>query len=256
MAKIETIVLRGNRPSSLTARIVDDLRSFTLGPWSSKDPALAGYFGNGPTLSGVSINEETAMTISAVWSAVTMISDDIASLPLMLYKRLPNGGKDRFENHPLYRLLHDAPNPEMDSMVLRRTMQAHALLCQNAYAEIERDGADRPVAIWPLVPESVSIYRERGRLLYRVRNPSGSEVIFEPEDMLHLVGFSHDGTVGGSLVHKARQPRNTGPRISGTARRWAASSPLLAPVQTNEWSRGIGSSSKRGIRGSSVPIGC
>ena len=86
------------RPRQMTrwARLKDTVRGITLGPWNPKDRAIARYFGGGSsTLSGVSVTEDTAMTVSAVWSAVTMISDDIASLPLMLYKRLPNGGKDR-----------------------------------------------------------------------------------------------------------------------------------------------------------------
>lgn len=181
-------------------------RSFHIGGIDLKDPTLARYFGGGgSTLSGVSVNEQTALQVSAVWAAVTMISDDIASLPLMLYKRLPNGGKDRFESHPLYRLLHDSPNPEMDSMVWRRTMQAHALLWQNAYAEIERDQAGRPVAMWPLLPECVDLVRDRGGLRYRVRNPSGNDVFIPAEDMIHLVGYSHDGSVGSSLVSHARE---------------------------------------------------
>jgi HK97 family phage portal protein len=188
------------------ARIRDTIRSYTIGPLTTKSPELAKYFGGGPTLSGIHISEDSALTFSAVWSAVTMISDDIASLPLNLYKRLPGGGKERFDSHPLYKLLRDAPNPEMDSMVFRRTMQTHLLLWQNAYAEIERDGIGRPVALWPLVPESVRLYRDRSRALqYRVRNPSGTETDISPDDMLHLVGHSHDGSVGCSLVQNARE---------------------------------------------------
>jgi len=193
------------RQQTRLQRWAEGLRSFTLGPFNPKDREIARIFGGSPSHAGVSVNEDTAMTISAVWSAVTMISDDVASLPLMLYKRLPSGGKDRFEEHPLYRLLHDSPNPEMDSMVFRRTMQAHALLWQNAYAEIERDSIGRPAALWPLVPERVDLIRDNGRLTYRVRNDSGRQVFLDPEDMIHLVGYSHDGSVGCSLVRQARE---------------------------------------------------
>jgi HK97 family phage portal protein len=178
------------------------------GPLTLKSPELARLMGYGPTSTGITVNEEKALTVSAVWSAVTMISDDIAALPLHLYKRLPGtrGGKDRFDTHPIYRLVHDSPNPEMDSIVFRRTLQAHVLIWQNGYAEIERDGAGRPVALWPLVPESVSPYRTRtGELRYRIRNPSGNEVDLAADDMIHLVGYSRDGSVGCSIVDKARE---------------------------------------------------
>lgn len=191
--------------------LLERVRSYWSGPLTAKSPELARWWGGTPTATGISVTEESAMTVSAVWSAVTMISDDIASLPLNLYKRLPTGGKDKFESHPLYRLLHDAPNPEMDSMVLRRTMQAHALLWQNAYAEIERDAAGRPVAMWPLMPECVRLERGvNGRLRYIVHNPSGSEVVIDPEDMIHLVGYSHDGSTGSSLVKQARESLSLG----------------------------------------------
>src|SRR5690349_1059442 len=105
MAQQQEIIIRPKRDSRLQ-RWVESLRSLTLGPWNPRDRAIARLFGSGSTLSGVSVNEYNAMTISAVWSAVTMISDDIASLPLHLYRRLPSGGKDRFEQHPLYEILH------------------------------------------------------------------------------------------------------------------------------------------------------
>lgn len=185
--------------------LLDRIRSYWTGPLTSRSPELAKLFGGGETLSGISVNEESALTSSPVWSAVTMISDDIASLPLHLYKKTGKA-KERYEDHPLYTLLHDAPNPEMDSMVMRRTMQAHALIWQNAYAEIERDAVGRPIALWPLVPESVFPYRDRNFVLrYRVTNPSGSETTINAEDMIHLVGHSHDGSVGSSMVRRARE---------------------------------------------------
>jgi len=183
------------------------VRSYTVGPLTSRSPELAKYFGGGgSSMAGVSVNEHNISSVSAVWAAVGLLSDDISSLPLMLYKRLPNGGKDKFETHPLYRLLHDEPNPEMTSMVFRRTMQAHASIWQNAYAEIERDKVGRPIALWPLVPESVRVARDRTRaLVYVVSNPDGGEVTVPAADMIHLVGRSHDGTVGSSLVEKAKE---------------------------------------------------
>ena len=115
MSRHELIVTRP-KPSWL-----DRLRSYTRGPLTAKSPELAKYFGSATTSTGIHVTEDLALTSSPVWSAVTMIADDIASLPLHLYKRLPDGGKDRYETHPLYRLLHDAPNSEMDTMVWRRT---------------------------------------------------------------------------------------------------------------------------------------
>lgn len=204
MPRTEMIPTRPLAPS-LLARMVGAVRSYTVGPLTAKSKELARYWTGESVAAGVTVTEETAMRNAAVWAAITLISDDVASLPLMLYKRLQTGGKDRFEAHPMYRLLHDAPNPEMTSMVFRRTMQAHVLLWQNAYAEIERDTVGRPIALWPLVPDRVQPFRaSNGALRYRVTNTAG-EVTIDASNMLHLVGHSHDGSVGSSLVNYARE---------------------------------------------------
>src|SRR6478609_3831285 len=112
MPRTEIVSMRPVQPGVLS-RLWNTVRSYTIGPLTSRSPELAKYFGSGgSSLAGVLVNEHNATTVSAVWAAVGLIADDVASLPLMLYKRLPNGGKDKFENHPLYRLLHDEPNPE------------------------------------------------------------------------------------------------------------------------------------------------
>jgi HK97 family phage portal protein len=155
----------------------------------------------------VIVNEHTALNLSAVWAAVTVISGTVASLPLLLYKRLPNGGKERFVDHPVYRMLHDEPNPEMTSMVFRETLQAHVLLWGNAYAEIQRDQAGRPVALWPLSPQQVEPFRDKETrvLRYRVTNETGRQVIVDAERILHVPGLGFDGIVGYSVVRKARE---------------------------------------------------
>lgn len=198
------------RPNGLTRweRMRDAVRSIVLSPLSIKDPALAKYFQVGaPVSSGVAVSEQTSLNIAAVWDAVNLIAGDIAKSPLALYRRLNDrGGKEQFRSHSLYRLVHDDPNPEMSSFVARRTMQGHALIWGNAYAEIERDALGRPVAFWPLVPSSVQVDRGSEGIRYKVRNPlSNVDVIIPAADMLHLSGLGEDGIVGYTLARQARE---------------------------------------------------
>jgi HK97 family phage portal protein len=165
------------------------------------------------------VTEQTALNYAPFWAAVSLIAGDVASLPLILYKRRPDGGKERLVANPLYRMLHDAPNPEMTSMSFRETMQAHVLTWGNAYAEIERDGQGRPFALWPLVPSTVSVLRDAGTIRYRVTNPDGRQIVFERDDIFHLPGLSHDGVCGYSVVGKARDSLGLGmaaERFGGT----------------------------------------
>jgi HK97 family phage portal protein len=197
-------------PRPWLARLWTSLRSYRIGPHGIKtaeDAKWWGQYGWGPAASsGISVSEHTAMNFSAVWAAVSIIAGDVASLPLILYKRLPNGGKERFLSHKLYRILHDEPNPEMGSMVFRETLQAHLLTWGNGYAEIERDGADQVSALWPLTPDRVYPFRQDRRLKYRVLNPDGGpDAIFEARDIFHVPGLGFDGVSGYSVIAKARE---------------------------------------------------
>jgi len=194
-----------NKPSRL-ARFIDAARGIWQGPIYSSDPNLREFFGAAPTTSaGVSVSEATAMNNAAVWAAINCISSDIAALPLHMYRRSPDGGKDRFVGNPLYRLVHDMPNPRETSMTLRQTMQAHALLYGNGYAEIVRDGGGRPTSIWNITPDRVTPWLRDGELFYRVVNRDSSDDYIPAVDMLHIHGIGWDGYQGYGTIAKARE---------------------------------------------------
>jgi HK97 family phage portal protein len=199
-----TITTRPNQTA--WGRLRDTLRSYSIGLPPLRDPALVRYFdGGGSTSAGVSVSEVSALNYAAVWQAVSLIAGDVGSLPLPLYKRTKDGGKERFTDHPLYYILHDAPNPEMSSMVWRETLQAHLLTWGNNYSEIVRNGAGQVSELWPLLPSQVSPFRQDRRLKYRVVTDGNREVIFEAYDVLHVPGLGYDGTIGYSPIAKARE---------------------------------------------------
>lgn len=162
--------------------------------------------GGEPTAAGVPVDETRALTYSAFWFGVRLIAEAVASLPLIVYRRLPGGGKERSPNDPLYALLHDEPNPEMTSMVFRETLQAHVVTWGNAYAEIQRDGAGNPMYLWPLLPNTVAPERNgSGQLRYRLRQPGAADRFIAAADVLHVPGLGFDGLTGYSVVRMARQ---------------------------------------------------
>ena len=116
------------------------------------------YFG--PTTSGKPVNERTAMQITAVYACVRILSEAIAGLPLHLYRYDGSGGKVKAIEHPLYRLLHDEPNPEMTSFAFRETLMGHLLLWGNAYAQIIRNGKGEVLALYPLMPDKMTVDRK------------------------------------------------------------------------------------------------
>src|SRR5512139_3490947 len=104
------------------------------------DAELIAALGGPLSASGAPVTTETALTFSAVLACVLVLSESVASLPLITYRRLPDGSRIRVLEHPVYSLLHDAPNDEMTAMQWRQTCMAHLCLWGNSYSEIVRDG--------------------------------------------------------------------------------------------------------------------
>ena len=160
--------------------------------------------GGGPTASGVTVNEFTALNLSAVWAAVRILANAVAVAPLILYERLERGRR-RAAEHPLYRILHDQPNREISAFTFKQTLQAHAVVWGNAYAEIERDGAGRPVALWPLLPHLTRVERRNGRKIVVTTLLDGRQVALPAEDVLHIPGPGYNGLMGLSVISMARE---------------------------------------------------
>jgi HK97 family phage portal protein len=158
-----------------------------------------------PASSGAVVNAATAMGVPVVFACVRLLAETIASLPLLVYRRMEGGGKDRDSDHPLYEMLHSLPNPEMTSLELRENMVGHLCLWGNAYCEIETDARGRVVALWPLRPDSVTIARQGGRRWYRVLLPDGTTAALPDERVWHVRGFGTERDTGMSVIRHARE---------------------------------------------------
>lgn len=177
---------------------------------STSGSAYRFFFGG--TTSGKAVTERSAMQMTAVYSCVRILSEAIAGLPIHLYKYGENGSKVKATDHPLYFLLHDEPNPEMTSFVFRETLMTHLLLWGNAYAQIIRNGKGEVVALYPLMPNRMTVDRDAdGHLYYEyqtsqdeARTMEGSRVRLSPHDVLHIPGLGFDGLVGYSPIAMAK----------------------------------------------------
>ena len=166
----------------------------------------------GPTAAGKSVNERSAMQLTAVYACVRILAEGIAGLPLHLYECGKNGSREKAVDHPLYFLLHDEPNPEMTSFVFRETLMTHLLLYGNCYCQIIRDGRGQVTALYPLMPNQMSVDRDEKGQLYYTYLRSGEEVdtmkkgtvYLLPEDVLHIPALGFDGLVGYSPIAMAK----------------------------------------------------
>ena len=174
--------------------------------------AGSGYtFFLGGSSSGKAVTERSAMQMTAVYSCVRILSEAVAGLPLHLYRYNESGGKEKAVDHPLYRLLHDEPNPEMSSFVFRETLMTHLLLWGNAFSQIIRNGKGEIIALYPLMPNKMTVDRdENGHLFYCYQRSNdeaigeSGRVILKPSDVLHIPGLGFDGLVGYSPIAMAK----------------------------------------------------
>lgn len=166
----------------------------------------------GTSSSGKTVNERSAMQMTAVYSCVRILSEAVAGLPLHLYKYTDGGSKEKAVGHPLYFVLHDEPNPEMTSFVFRETLMTHLLLWGNAYAQIIRNGKGEVVALYPLMPNRMTVNRDdKGQLYYEyqtstdeAKTTKSGTVRLKPTDVLHVPGLGFDGLVGYSPIAMAK----------------------------------------------------
>ncbi|KAF1690197.1 phage portal protein [Pseudoxanthomonas taiwanensis] len=181
-------------------------------PWKREkrdapiDPSWAALIDRGAlSASGAFVDSKTAESIATVHAAVNLIAGTVASLPLHLYQRGENGDRVRASDHPLYRVLHDAPNERQTALEFREQLTAHCLLWGNAYAEIHRDAAGTVTALTPIHPRDVTIVKlPSGRLRYDV-SEGGELRRLLADEVLHLRDRSDDGLVGKSRITTARE---------------------------------------------------
>jgi HK97 family phage portal protein len=194
--KLFGIQIPFTRRAAATAPIPDD-RYFAVGPWGFMD--------------GARVTPETAIRFTAVLSAVKIISETLASLPVMVYQRRADGGKDRATRHPLYKLLRRRPNSlKTSSFEFREMLTAHVLLWGNGYAQILRNSLDEPVELHPIHPSRVTPKTENERLIYRVRMPDGGERVLAADQVLHIRGYRDSGLEGLSVVAAAEKAIRAG----------------------------------------------
>jgi len=196
---------------------------------------LLDIFNGGRTDSGIRVSELTALQVTTIYSCVELKAGAIGALELKIFEKIinPDGRLNRRTDHDndLWDLLHEEPNHEMSSFTMRKCVQAHRMLWGNGYIELQRDGGDRVVALWPRNPARTKVRRAREPMLIRgeiiragemfyattegmetaamdveesVNESYTSERAILPADMISLPGLALDGRVGQDVIQLAR----------------------------------------------------
>lgn len=165
-------------------------------------------WGGHTTASGETVGAQSAMGLSAYYASIRNISEDLAKMPLNVYKRRSTRGQDVAHGHPTQRLLHYQPNPIMRSYNWRRLMVQWVLGWGNAYAEIVRDRRGVPTELWPIHPSRIKPeFDEKARELYYLWRKDGAASyteILTDREIFHLQALG-DGIEGWSVLRFARE---------------------------------------------------
>jgi HK97 family phage portal protein len=161
--------------------------------------------GRGNT-SGQTVNENTALTLPAVFGGMAVIGQDMAGLPMQVFERLPNGEMERRQGHPLETIYNIQANANMSSFVFRESDQAKAIGWGNSYSEIIRDNNLDVVELLPIHPSRVEVKLDSGGAkIYIVTQANGKTVTLQDADVLQVPELSYDGLVGISAVKSLTQ---------------------------------------------------
>lgn len=174
-------------------------RALTLQDWINLGLAESA------TVSGEAVNEKTALTLPAYFGAVNLISSAVGKLPRKVYRKLDDMAREEVPAHRVMWIVGVEPNTHVSAMSFWRTLMGHVLTWGNGYAEIERDGAARPVALWNLLPDRMMPFVEGDKLRYRYAGR-----ILESWQVFHIAGLGFDGLAGYSVVQMARQSLGLG----------------------------------------------
>lgn len=184
------------------------LRNFLFRALSLTDPkawdrSLWNLYGS-QSLSGETVTEQTALTYSAFWCGVSLISGTVATLPLHLMQR--KGDKKRIaDDRKLYSVMHDQWNEYMTAEIGRQVMMNHVLTWGNGYAEKVRNGYGEVIELWPITPNRVTPRMKEGELVYEIKMDREAPIILPRDKVLHIPGLGFDGFIGYSVVAMARK---------------------------------------------------
>jgi HK97 family phage portal protein len=177
---------------------IKEHRSEKFDPIHPRDSALAKlyrFFG-GSSDTGIHIDADNAPETVAVMACVRVISETLASLPFLLYRRLEDDGKERASDHPLYEILRYQPNPWQSWYEFAEMMTAHACLRHGGCAKIVSDAKGKVTALIPLNPDRVQPLMVKGVRIFSYQPMSGEREVLLPGEMLYIPSLSFDGVSG------------------------------------------------------------
>jgi len=176
---------------------------------NSSDPYLSEFFGQRPTANAF-VDTDRASGLATAHACIAIVSQALASVPLNLYRRTDNGGREKATDRQLFSVLHDMSNETTTAFEAREWLTASLMMTGNAYARLSWNGRGQVYNLTPLDPGNITVEKlKSGRLRYRLTSPRGATEILLQEEILHLrYRLAKDSMMGLSPIHLARETFN------------------------------------------------
>lgn len=156
------------------------------GSLANPSESMIQFFGGGSSVNGVNVNQQTALSVAAVYRAVRFISENMASLPGQVVKKIP--GENRRERMPLHRVTRIMERPGFyNGFSFMETMQSYVSLRGNGVAIIRRDIAkNEPTGFEIIEPYRVDPILDNGKVYYQIRDKQGKPHIYYDFQVFHI----------------------------------------------------------------------
>jgi len=156
--------------------------------------------------SGVMVTPDLSLTQSTIFGCINILSETLASMPLIVYKRTGENTKERYIDHPNYHLLHSQPNEYQTAFQFMRLMMTMILMRGNAYAFKEFNERGVLTGLYPLNAKRMEVEKkDDGRIVYTYTDEKGKQFLLPSEYIWHITDFVTDGLKGISRITLARE---------------------------------------------------
>jgi len=169
-----------------------------------RSTGIPDFLTSSATTNGISVNDSNVLSLTPVWSAISRISNIIASLPFNIY-RSTKDGKELCNDHVAYKLLKDAPNEYQTAFDFKLMLVNNLLLYGCGCAEIEYDGRGFPIALHPIDPNKVQVINKDRKVTYKIDRGTGAQVIKQGHELILVKLWPRNDLTWESPLQKFRE---------------------------------------------------
>ena len=147
------------------------------------------------------VSAESALTFSAVWAAMRILSESISTLPVGVFRKENNGDNTEITTDLAF-LVKYQPNSYQNKITFYEKIIMDMLSDGNSYVKIVRNGAGRVIELLPLNYGDVEIYTLENKLYYSDEKTGETH---DSENILHFKMITGpDGIKGLSPIEQCK----------------------------------------------------